>query len=205
MNTLQAEIGLIHGSGFKLENDSLLLSSGSLAHAQKAGDLLVAGNVERLICSGRGPVKSGSYHATEASMMFDYLTLNGIDGKRVLVEDESHSTVANWAYSAEIIEDVGAETVLGIAGKAQLKRARLIGEFVAAKSDFENVGYEFGDETQTMKDYGREFVVRSLTRLFIAQNHSTERSDIVPNYDHFMQSISANQIKKLIHRNTFNN
>ncbi|MGH7234595.1 MAG: ElyC/SanA/YdcF family protein, partial [Candidatus Saccharimonadales bacterium] len=112
-NTL-AEVGLVHGSGFEVIGDTYAMSTGSRLNAERAAMLLSAKCLEKVICSGRGPVQDENYGATEAQLMADYLIRAGFEHSQIEVEDMSTSAVGNWANSASIISEIEATSVMGV-------------------------------------------------------------------------------------------
>lgn len=195
-----SQVGLIHGSGFEINNEALLLSPGSRANVDRAQELLDQRAIERIICSGRGPIEGIDYAVTEARLMADYLFNRGVSHNKIICEEESTSTVGNWAYSAPIIGSLGAESVLGITAKSNVKRMRLVGDFVASKCDFEVVSYAPSDAKAKPKDYARELPMFLLTEKFIHEHANTPVADLSAAYDAFKASFGLGALKRFIHR-----
>ena len=140
MSSYSAEVGLIHGSGFEVIGDTYRMTTGSHLNAERAAELLSAKSLEKVICSGRGPVQGENYGTTEAKLMADYLIGAGFEHSRIEVEDTSTSAVGNWVKSTPILYELGATSAMGVSAKVNIRRMQLIGLFVAERSDFELVG-----------------------------------------------------------------
>ncbi len=70
-------------------------------------------------------------HISEAQCMYDYLTEHGVDGKQILLEDQSHNTVQNLRYTIELLADAGCEitdNVIIVSNGFHLARARMLAE-----------------------------------------------------------------------------
>lgn len=70
---------------------------------------------------------------TEAQAMYDYLTANGVDGGRILLEAESHNTLQNLKYSITLLEAEGYDLSTGVmvvSNGFHLTRVRMLWERV---------------------------------------------------------------------------
>lgn len=66
---------------------------------------------------------------SEARCMYDYLTAHGVDGTRILMEDQSHSTFENFRFSWDILEAQGydlTQGVLVVSNGFHLTRAKML-------------------------------------------------------------------------------
>lgn len=212
MNTLTAQVGLIHGSGFELRNGQQELSTASRANAYMAALLLLNNSVETVVCSGRGPVDGVNYRRSEADLMADYVydavrpVLGYKAADRIDKEEQSTSTIGNWAHSAELIEVLG-DTVLGITAKVNIPRMQAIGQYVAAESKFELVGYQPSLMQSRPRDYARETVMRKVTNAFFAKHADVPLSELETAYNEYKDSlgigpVTVGAVKRLRHRNT---
>lgn len=68
-------------------------------------------------------------HISEAQCMYDYLTQNGADGARILMESRSRNTDQNIRYSIELLAEEGYDTtedILLVSNDFHLARVRLL-------------------------------------------------------------------------------
>ncbi len=200
-----AQVGLVHGSGFELAYNIPVISYGSRYNADRAAELLLAGSIDKVICSGRGPVYGEDYPVTEAKLMADYLVAQDVDHNKIVVEDTSTSSVANWAYSVPIIQSLEATRVLGIAAKLCVPRMQKIGDFVAFRSGFDVVGYVPSAESSRPKGFIRELLVGEVTRRFLADNLNTSVDGLGKAYEEYKAQIGIAGLnlataKRFIHR-----
>ena len=73
--------------------------------------------------------KGNDEHASEASVMRDYLVDAGISSERILVEDLSHNTYQNMICSWQMMQEQGldpADGVLVVSNGFHLTRARML-------------------------------------------------------------------------------
>jgi len=66
---------------------------------------------------------------TEAQAMADYLEEHGISREKILLEDRSHNTMQNFAYSKELLEQQGYDLeqgILVVSNGFHLTRARML-------------------------------------------------------------------------------
>ncbi len=197
-----AKVGLAHGSGFEVIDGNYCLSNGSRANADKSLELLQDGVIEKVVCSGLGPIQDGRYKSSEAQLMADHLIRSGVPVRQIEVEDSSISAVGNWANSAPIIQHhLNAESVMGISAKPNIKRMHLIGSFVAARSDFELVGYSASNQQSSFKDYLRELINYRLALRFLSTNSDTPIPQLSEAYEEFKSSLGLAYLKSYIHRN----
>lgn len=64
-----------------------------------------------IVSGGQGPYED----ITEAKAMYDWLTARGIDGSRILQEDQATSTEENLQFSFDIIRERGDDPADGVA------------------------------------------------------------------------------------------
>ncbi|NCB63448.1 MAG: YdcF family protein [Clostridia bacterium] len=81
-----------------------------------------------IVSGGQGPDE----HATEASVMRDYLLAKGVDPGRIWVEEKSHNTNENLRYTRELLEargiDPGAAHLTVVSNGFHLTRVRMLAE-----------------------------------------------------------------------------
>lgn len=200
MYSLEAQVGLIHGSGFDTVEGIQRISEDSRFNAERAAQLLAEGRIEHAICSGRGPITGVTYPLSEAELMADELLSYGIHPSKIEIEETSTSAVGNWVHSVPIIQALKAETVLGITGGVNVRRMYRIGEFVAARSDFKTVGYAPSDAKAHIKDYIRELGVDIMTRRFLATEQDCAVDQLDEAYEAYKARSGMSAIKKFLHR-----
>ena len=88
-----------------------------------------------VVSGGQGPDEP----STEARAMADYLMEEGVEEDQILLEDQSHNTVQNFRYTAQLLEDQGYDLentqVLVVSNGFHLTRARMLAE----RTGFEEV------------------------------------------------------------------
>lgn len=88
-----------------------------------------------VVSGGQGPDEP----STEARAMADYLMEEGVEEDQILLEDQSHNTVQNFRYTAQLLEDQGYALentqVLVVSNGFHLTRARMLAE----RTGFEEV------------------------------------------------------------------
>lgn len=88
-----------------------------------------------VVSGGQGPDEP----STEARAMADYLMEEGVEEDQILLEDQSHNTVQNFRYTAQLLEEQGYDLentqVLVVSNGFHLARARMLAE----RTGFEEV------------------------------------------------------------------
>lgn len=88
-----------------------------------------------VVSGGQGPDEP----STEARAMADYLMEEGVEADQILLEDQSHNTVQNFRYTAQLLEEQGYDLentqVLVVSNGFHLTRARMLAE----RAGFEEV------------------------------------------------------------------
>ena len=88
-----------------------------------------------VVSGGQGPDEP----STEARAMADYLVEEGVEEDQILLEDQSHNTVQNFRYTAQLLEEQGYDLentqVLVVSNGFHLTRARMLAE----RTGFEEV------------------------------------------------------------------
>lgn len=88
-----------------------------------------------VVSGGQGPDEP----STEAQAMADYLMEEGVEADQILLEDQSHNTVQNFRYTAQLLEEQGYDLentqVLVVSNGFHLTRARMLAE----RTGFEEV------------------------------------------------------------------
>lgn len=82
-------------------------------------------NMLVVVSGGQGPDEP----TTEAKAMRDYLVAHGVDGKNILMEDQSSNTVQNLRYSAQLLYDQGYvmdQDILVVSNGFHLTRVRML-------------------------------------------------------------------------------
>lgn len=82
--------------------------------------------------------KGDDEHASEASVMRDYMAVAGIPEDRILVEDQSRNTYQNMLYSVAIMQEQGldpADGVLVVSNGFHLTRARMLWKRVTGQEE----------------------------------------------------------------------
>lgn len=81
-----------------------------------------------VVSGGQGPDEP----STEARAMADYLMEEGVEEDQILLEDQSHNTVQNFRYTAQLLEEQGYDLentqVLVLSNGFHLTRARMLAE-----------------------------------------------------------------------------
>ncbi len=78
-----------------------------------------------VVSGGQGPDEPVS----EARCMYDYLTECGVDGARILMEDQSHNTVENLRYTMDLLAEAGYDTtadMVVVSNGFHLTRVRML-------------------------------------------------------------------------------
>lgn len=87
-----------------------------------------------VVSGGQGPDE----HVSEASCMRDYLVAAGISSERILLEDQSHNTVQNITYSAQLMQEHELDLkqgVLIVSNGFHLTRARMLWDRVTGEGE----------------------------------------------------------------------
>ena len=81
-----------------------------------------------VVSGGQGPDEP----TTEARAMADYLLERGVPEEQLLLEDQSHNTIQNFRYTAQLLEargyDLDETEVLVVSNGFHLTRARMLAE-----------------------------------------------------------------------------
>lgn len=99
----EPEVMVIFGCQVKPWGPSVLLQDRldtALAYLADHPDMTV------VVTGGKGDDE----HVSEARAMYDYLTENGVDGDRVLMEDRSRNTWQNINYTLDLLQEEGYDT-----------------------------------------------------------------------------------------------
>ena len=87
-----------------------------------------------IVSGGQGPDE----HTSEAACMRDYLINAGVEAGRILVEDQSHNTVQNITYSAQLMQKHGIDFqqgVLMVSNGFHLTRGRMLWDRVTGAGE----------------------------------------------------------------------
>lgn len=94
--TKKNEFAVVLGSGLKADGSATPVTE----IRAKAAATILAGAKMKVICSGsRPPDDPGEHGLTEASVMADIIHAEGIDRKRILLEDQSFDTLGNAIFT----------------------------------------------------------------------------------------------------------
>jgi len=127
----EPQIMVILGCQVKPWGPSILLQDRldkALSYLEDHPDMTV------VVSGGQGPDE----HMSEAQAMFDYLTANGVPEAQILLEDQSHNTVQNLRYSAQLLYEQGYVTdqnILVVSNGFHLTRVRMLVDRVWGDTD----------------------------------------------------------------------
>lgn len=127
----EPEIMVILGCQVKPWGPSILLQDRldeALDYLEEHPDMTI------VVSGGQGPDE----HITEARAMYDYLVGHGVNGDRILLEEESHNTLQNLTYTRRLLEDEGYDTtadMVVVSNGFHLTRVRMIWERVWGTDD----------------------------------------------------------------------
>ena len=81
-------------------------------------------NLTVVVSGGQGADEPMS----EAQCMYDYLTAHGVDGSRILLEDQSHNTWENLRFTRALLEEQGvdASQMVVVSNGFHLTRVRML-------------------------------------------------------------------------------
>lgn len=118
----EPEIMIILGCQVKPWGPSILLQD----RLDKALEYLDGRNEIMIVVSGgQGPDE----HISEAQAMFDYLTANGVEPRRIIMEDQSFNTFQNLTYSIKMLKEQGFDVkndVVVVSNGFHLTRVRML-------------------------------------------------------------------------------
>lgn len=106
-SALEADAVIVLGAGVNGTTPSLALRTRIDA---AAAYLEQHPNVPAVLSGGQGPGED----ITEAQAMYAALTARGIDGERLFLEGRSTSTAENFAYSKELLAEIGIDPEEGV-------------------------------------------------------------------------------------------
>ena len=127
----EPEIMLILGCQVKPWGPSILLQDRleeALDYLEEHPDMTV------IVSGGQGPDEP----VTEAACMKEVLMRCGIPEMQILVEDQSHNTIQNITYSAQLMEEHGLDPkqgVLIVSNGFHLTRARMLWDRVTGEGE----------------------------------------------------------------------
>ena len=122
----EPEIMVILGGQVKPWGPSVLLQDRldkALDYLEDHPDMTV------VVSGGQGPDEP----CTEAQAMYDYLVAHGVNGERILLEENSHNTLQNLRYTRELLETEGYDLNSGmvvVSNGFHLTRVRMLWERV---------------------------------------------------------------------------
>ncbi len=97
--TYKFRIAVVLGSGLEADGSATPVTE---IRAKTAADLLATKGRMKVICSGsRSLDDKGEHGATEAQVMADIITAQGISPKRTLLEDQSFDTLGNAIFTVD--------------------------------------------------------------------------------------------------------
>lgn len=134
LTALPADAVIVLGAGVNGTEPSLSLRTrldAALAYLEDNPDIPV------VLTGGTGYGEEIS----EAQCMYDYLTAHGVDGGRLILEEQAENTAENFAFSRELLEEQGIDLshdrVAVVTNDFHIARSRL----TAARQGY---GYAFG-------------------------------------------------------------
>lgn len=116
-----------------------------------------------VVAGGQG----GNEHIPEAECMYDYLTARGIAPERIWQEDESHNTMQNFSYTAQLLEEKGLDAeechILVVSSSWHLCRVRLLAgraglDISTLAAPPSHLGYAFGNYIRETVALAKSFV-----------------------------------------------
>lgn len=177
MATAEQYTLLVHGGGLDPIPDGWVLGPGSVARVERAVVLLQEDDTRQVVFTG-GNGHGHDLPVSEARLMADMAVRHGVAHGRIECEDQSSSTIGNWANSLPLLEDMGAETVVGVTSQAARTRARMIGSQLCQHYGVavHLAGYVSSGEAATWKAYAREAVAVPLAVAWLANAWRKGRS-----------------------------
>lgn len=137
-SAIPADAVIVLGAGVNGTEPSLALRTrldAALAYLEENPDVPV------VLTGGQGYGEE----ITEARCMYDYLTARGVDGSRLILEEQASSTAENFAYSKVLLEERGVDPatdlVAVVTNDFHIARSKLI----AARQGY---GHAFGVAAQ---------------------------------------------------------
>ena len=127
----EPEIMVILGCQVKSWGPSILLQDRldeALDYLEEHPDMTI------VVSGGQGPDE----HITEAQAMYDYLVDHGVDGDRILLEEQSHNTLQNLTCTMQLLKDEGVDTtahMVVVSNGFHLTRVRMLWERVWGTDD----------------------------------------------------------------------
>nr|WP_244833028.1 YdcF family protein [Clostridium sp. BJN0001] len=98
--------------------------------------LIKEGYADYIIASGG---KGSGENISEGEAIKRELSENGIDEEKIIVEDESESTMENLINSKKIMDEKGFKTAIIVSNKFHLKRASLMAEKINLNASYSGV------------------------------------------------------------------
>lgn len=125
--------------------------------------------------------KGSGENISEALAMKSYLISKGVDSSRIIMEDESMSTMANLINSSRIMKKEGFETAVIVSNKFHLKRASLMAEKQNIHGSYSGV-FVSNYKIHELKGYIRE--IPAIWKYYLIQSNilsifEIARSDII--------------------------
>lgn len=177
MSEMRPPTLLVHGGGLDCTPEGWVLGRSSVARAELAVQLFYAGGASHVIFTG-GNGHGHDLPVSEGQLMADVAVQAGVPHRQVECEDQSHSTIGNWANAVPIMRHIGTEQVVGVTGSLASVRARYIGQRII--EDFgveaELIGYYPSREREGVAGLFREQVAMIMARRCL----NGARSDDIP-------------------------
>ncbi len=148
---------LVHGGGLTIHADQISLTAASEARAIQAIVSYNTREVSYLVFSG-GNAHGDALPTSEAKLGADLAVQAGVPHDKIVCEEDSSSTIGNWANSIPLLQQIGVESVTGITGRVASRRASLIGRQLIDhySPELELSGYMPSSEREGMVAYPRE-------------------------------------------------
>lgn len=122
-------IGVVLGGGISKKNK---LTYDPKTRIKKALQLLKNNQIQKLILSGK--CSYGNPKITEAKLYQEYLTKQGVNRNKLILEEQSRDTIGNAIYSKKIIlKQKLPKNIIVITSNYHLKRALMIFKHIFGK------------------------------------------------------------------------
>lgn len=196
MNKLVADAVLVHGAAFEMVDSVPHASAFTREQTLLGVRLIEDGLAESLVVCGRGPNLDDVYKVTEARAMADIAEEAGVPRDRIIMDEESVTTLGNWVFGAFIAQGIGAERIIGVSRPSHVARAIMCADFVTERAGLELVEYRLITEDVRLTSRVREAGQRYMLQRFIDKNQDTPLAEIPERYEAAKNTLRLNKIKR---------
>jgi uncharacterized SAM-binding protein YcdF (DUF218 family) len=190
---------LIHGGGLSIHGGDISLTAGGEARTMQGVATYNSGGVNYLVFSG-GNAHGDTLATSEAKLGADLAVRAGVPHNKIVCEEDSSSTIGNWANSIPLIQQLGVESVAGITGSLASHRASFIGKqlIFSYAPELELSGYIKSAEHEGLIAYPREAAALLLTRRCLKQASTDDikLSDLDQYFSTMKQKNGISRIKR---------